>query len=282
MSVFMRQRWLRLSASLFAVGAAAVGCRQSPHDQAIGRAREAAAGAATPDQERLWREAADQGLVVGLDRVSTAERAVAARRQQSAATSPPRGGPPATQAPSLVIPPDVEGHLRVVSAPRLSRNAFSGMAKVDAPPGDRIVLNIGGSEPLVLLARAGQKPIAVGQNELVQLTYLPSTDGGAPDEEIVLRTAAGSGIGRVIKSGPGPITLNERLFGVFATQEKAPNAQTVWVRVGDTSLQTVRVGQIVQFGNVSVLLVGNDAPIRGRASPEGGPPYLIHLLVWSP
>jgi hypothetical protein len=277
----LRQRWLRLSAAVFAVGAAAVGCRQSPNDQAVGRARDAAAVAANPDQERLWREAADQGLVVGLDRVPPADRAVAARRQQSSVASTPRGGPPGPQAPSLVIPPDVEGHLRVVSAPELSGKGFSGAARVVGPPGDQLVLNLGGPQQLVLLARAGKKPIAVGENEEVRLTYMPRIDRRAPDEQLVLRTKAGSGIGRVIQSGREPITLTVPLFGVLATQKGAPDARTVYVGLGDASLQTVTIGQTVQFGNVFVMLVGSDAGI-GERSPDGGPPFLIHLLVWSP
>jgi hypothetical protein len=284
----------RFGLSLFVViGLAGVGCRQGS-DTAPEIARSVARVAAIPDQERLWREAADQGLAVGLERLSIIDRPVVSRRQPGTAAPPspragqpppppsPGGGQQPSQAPPLTIPPEIDSQIRIVSAPPVG-SGFTGAATVVAAADDQLTLALGQAGNLVVLARAGKKPIPVivGKEE-VRLAYSPRRSPRAADEMLVIRTASGKGIGRVVQTGAKPITLTVPFYGVVATQVDVADPWSVNVRVSGVPPRILPMGTTVQLGNLFVRLVGAYARSEGRKGPAGGAPYQINILVWSP
>jgi hypothetical protein len=180
-----------------------------------------------------------------------------------------------------VIPPRVETQIRILTAPEVGPDGYSGAATVMGASGDRLELFLDNKlGALVMLARAAKAPIPVSLKEQVRLVYIPRRDLRRPEEMLVIRTAAGKGIGRVIQGAAARIEkLTVPLFGVTAVQE--PNS-SVTLRLGNDQAQGLVPGGTARLGDVFVRVVASYARTGTAAAAAEGPPYLLNLLVWSP
>jgi hypothetical protein len=231
--------------------------------------------APTPDQARLWSEAADQGLTAGLDRVPVADRPIQPRQRAVASSQ-------TTPANPVVIPPPVQTSVRIISRPTLATlgpDGFSGPANVTAANGDRIELDLGQGRTLTVLARAAGNVIRTSPNEKVELTYKVRTDPRVPNDVLALKAASGDGIVQVVQGGIGPVALAVPLFALRAEQVGKPSTVSVAVRVGDVS-RIMEPGETAQVGGLTVRLVGSTAVTGDRAARIEGSPYTINLIAW--
>lgn len=259
-------------------------CRPTPAQRSVEIARDIAA-LETPAQQRLWRDAATAGAAVGLDRLAVVARPVSPRLHAAGAS--PAAAPAPPQA-SVVIPPEVQSQLRIVSAPPLS-TAYTGTARVVAKSGDRLEFDFGGPGRLVVLARAGGTPIPVDVNEQVQLVYAPRATPRANDETLVIRTRAGKGIGRVIRGADAPVSVTVPLFGITGSNAiyappaaAAAESSGVDIVVPGGAPRRVQTGETVPFGPLFVMVIASHARPQPRAGSGESPAYLVNLLVWSP
>ena len=249
------------------------GCsRQTPAQQAADAARHLADTAATPDQARLWREAADQGLAVGLEQAPAAGGLVA-RRVTATAVSQQIVPQP------VIIPEGVQTAVRILAAPAVVPAGFNGTATVVGVDGYRIELDFGQQERLVLLARAGGKPIATQSRDRVQVEYRTRRDPRTPGDILAIRTEAGGGIVQAVQGGNEWVTLTVPLFRLTARQSGSPQAMTVDVGVGDAH-RTMREGETAQVGGLNVTVIGSSAHTGEAAERIEGSAYTLNLIAW--
>lgn len=246
--------------------------RQTPARQAADTARREATVAATAEQARLWREAADKGLTAGLQRLPVVERPVE-RRSQSQAVSQQVPAQP------VVIPAGVLSAVRILAAPALSAEGFVGSAAVRSVADDRLDLDLGLQRILAVLARAGGKPIPTSAGDTVQVDYHVRTDPRVPRDVLAIRTTAGKGIVSVVQGGNGPVTVTVPLFGLTARQIGSPPSMSVDVGVGDAH-RTMAAGETAQIGGLNVTLLGSSAYTGESAERIEGSPYSINLIAW--
>jgi len=245
-------------------------CRQTPAQQSAEMARRVAALATTPEQARLWRDAADHGLTPGLQRLPVVAQPV----QQ-----PPAGARAVSQqvpAQPVVIPVGVVSAVRVLAAPPAD---FDGSAAVVDVAGDRLELNLGRQQTLRVLARAGGKPIPTRKGERVRVEYQVPSDPRTGRAVVAIRTQAGNGIVSLVQGGDGPVTASVPLFGLSAKQVGKLPLMSVDVGV-DSSHQTMTAGETSQVGGLTVTLLSSSAHTRDEAGRIEGSPYSINLIGW--
>ena len=264
----MRAVW---AAALAVTVVAASGCtRDTPARQASDAARRLA-DRATEGQARLWLEAADQGLAVGLERAPASEGLVG-RRVAATALSQQIVPQPVS------IPEAVQTAVRILAAPA-APDGYKGAATVVAVDVYRIELDFGRPERLVLLGRAGGNPIAMQPADRVQLEYRTRRDPRTPWDILAIRTATGRGIVQAAQGGNERVTLTVPLFELTARQTGNPPAMTVDVGVGDAH-QTMRVGETAQVGGLNVTLLGSSAYTGDAAERIEGSAYTLSLIAW--
>lgn len=252
-----------------------LGCRQTPERQAGDTAEKASQVAVSPEQQRLWKQAAEKGNTPGLDRVPIAQRPVDDRQRPPSPSASPAQRPPTT------IAPRAETEIRILVHPNAD---FTGAATVSGVPGDQIQLTLANGGTLTVLARVAGAQLRVASGETVQVAYqFPPMPHGPQDagSVIAIRTAAGLGIAHVIRGGTNPVTMAVPLFGVTASQNpKEP--QLLEVRAGPSAAAPpMRMGATRQVGDVIVQIVEVNAPEQGvKPGQLDGPPYALNVMVW--
>jgi len=251
-------------------------CGRSPESKI---ARQLSALATTPEQRRLWREAADQNLAIGVTRLDKPQLPVR-RRQPSTVTNH------AIPAQSVInsIPATVTSAVQIGSTAGLVNANFSGPATVtdvDAT-GERISLDLGQKRTIRLQARAGGNALGVMRGEMVQVVYRSrnGNDRFNRQQILAMRATNGKGIARISETGDGPIKVTIPLFDLEITQGTASVATTVNVRVG-TDRGIAVAGKTVQIGAMYVALVMSRAVTGPEAVTLEGSPYAVELIAWS-
>jgi len=262
-----RRVWLALGIGGCALFGA---CRQTPAQQSAERARRVAALATTPEQARLWRDAADHGLTPGLQRLPVVARPVQQPRGSARAVSQQVPAQP------VVIPDGVVSAVRVLAAPPVD---FDGSAAVVDFSGDRLELDLGRQQTLRVLARVGGKPILTRKGERVRVLYQVGSDPRTPRTVVAIRTDSGNGILSLIHGGDKPVTASVPLFRLSAKQVGQPPSMRVDVGVG-SSHRTMTAGETAQVGGLTVTLLGSSAHPGENAGRIEGSAYSINLIGW--
>jgi hypothetical protein len=268
---------MRMQTFVMAAGALVLlsGCaRQTPPADARGRAERLSEQAASPDQARLWREAAARGTAAGIEQLSVPARGVETRAR---VTPPNRAGAEQT---AVNLPTGVQGAARILAAPAIE-GGFNGQAEVLKVDGERIDLNLGQQRLLSIQARAAGRPLQIKAGERAQVDYRVRDDPFDRQRIMAVRTTAGDGVVTVLDSGTKPVSVQVPLFRLVATQTGQPanGSMPVEVRVGDVR-RMMATGQIADFSGVTVGVQASSALVGADAFRAEGNPYSIDLVAW--
>jgi hypothetical protein len=237
--------------------------------------------ATTPEQARLWQQAADQAQAPGLTNVEQADRPVATRQ--------PSTGPNSSiqlQGTGL-IPANVTSAIRILATSGLQNGEFAGPAvvrDVDAS-GERLLLDLGNNRSVTLQARTGGRPLGVKRNDTVTVDYRAGEDGDNRRQIVAVRAPGGAGVARITETGSRPLTVSVPLFSLVATQYAAEPgrgvaAARVDVHVGSEQ-RPLPAGASTQIGGVTVVIVANRVPSTAPAARlVEGSPYALEIVVW--
>jgi hypothetical protein len=263
------QTFVALGGALLLSGCA----RQTPPSDARGRAERVSEQAASPDQARLWREAAEKGTTAGIEQIVVPDRPIEGRVR---VTLPSRG--PAVQA-VVSLPSDIQGAARILAAP--AEGGFNGQAEVLKVDGERIELNLGPQGLLSIQARAGGRPLQIKAGERAQVDYRVRDDPYDRQQILALRTAGGDGVVTVLETGTKPVSVQVPMFRIAASQAGRPanGSMAVDVRVGDMR-RTMTTGQIADFSGLTVGVRASSAFTGADAFRVEGNPYSIDLVAW--
>jgi hypothetical protein len=249
------------------------GCRRSP-DSKI--AAQLSAQATTPEQTRLWQQAADQRLATGLQKLEKTDRPVTAR-QSSAVANQAVG----TQSVSPSFPTSVANALRITSTAGLDNANLSGPATVtdvDAS-GEQLTLDLGNKKTITFIARIGGRPFGVARAAKLSVEYHARDQRLNRLQILAVRAMDGTGIARITETGRKPLTVSVPLFDLEATQS-GQSYTSVDVRVG-SARRTLAPGDTTQVGGMTVGVIAS----RGLTGPDAktleGSPYAIELIAWS-
>jgi len=252
-------------------GCARITAARPPRD-AKGTAERVADLAASPEQGRLWREAAAEDKAKGLEQVPTVEQPVQPRARATVATRP-------AASQSVEFPPSLVAGLRILAASGLGDGTFSGPALVRRSEKERLELDLGQGRTLTLIARVRGGPMRAQPGQRAQVFYSVNFDPLDRREIVALRIETGDGIASILETAKRPVRVQVPLFELAATQVGAPEGGTmrVEVRIGGRA-QVLRQGQIVEFSE-SGLTVGLVASLARETS--DGNPYAIRLVIWA-
>ena len=251
------------------------------------RASRQVADHATPDQARLWRDAADRNLAPGLEKLSVPANAID-RRQRGR-------GPVASQAAQSsrgVIAPAVRSAVRIVKAPVPDLPPFAGVARVVRVTNEEIELALQGNarvgEPqnLVFVARIEYQPLSTQLNEELRVEYRSheSNDPFDVQQILAVKTKDGDGIVRVGVGGRSLVSVSVPLFQLIASQLAGTPPGQVDVSVSGVHGK-VQPGQIVEVGQApgAALCVGLLSSRAYSGADVGrleGSPYWFDLVAW--
>jgi len=263
-----RQNLVALAALVVLAGCA----RQSPPADAQGRAQAISQQAASPEQARLWQEAAQKGAAVGIDQVAVPAQPIVERSRVM-----PVARPAATQTVAP-LPASIQGAARILSAPPV--DSFTGEANVVSVDGERIELSLG-QRVLTIQARAGGGPLQIKAGERAQVDYRVRDDPADRQRILAVRTAGGDGVITALDSAAKPVSLQVSLFRLVASQTGTPanGSMPVEVRVGDVR-RTLTAGQSADVGGVTVGILASTALTGADAFRAEGNPYAIDLVAW--
>lgn len=251
-----------------------IGCSVGQEPDSTRRANQLADLAPDPSQAALWRKVAESEAGAGLEDLPLQENPISNRQR---VVIPDQRLAPAERLPSL---DEVVVTVLVVSGPALEEGRFVGSAEVTEVDGERLALDLGGDEPLVLLVRVREGPLRVEQGEQVELEYEPLVDIHAARELIALR-ASNDEVLSVLESSDEPIRLTVESFGLTARQLDGGKTPPVDVTVEDTT-ERFSQGDIRRFPNgLVVALVASEALTGADAHRAEGNPFAIRLLAWA-
>ena len=237
-------------------------------------ARRFAAEAVTPEQSRLWEQAAQRGTP-GLERLPIPARPLQRRNPAGAAAQ-------ALPAVTPTLPPGAVTVARVVAASETGPWEFSGKATVLDVSGDRVNVSLDAGRTLSFLARLGGKPLGVAAQQVVDLTFKSRPGIFNRQQILAIRTASGQFIAAAVENGNAPVSVSVALpsLTMVASQTGQPfnGAMNVVVTVnGDKG--DVSPGRSAQIGGVSVNLLGSLARAAGAAGADSGA-YSLDLIAW--
>ena len=231
--------------------------------------------ATTPEQARLWQQAAGADVARGLEKLPAAEQPVAPRPR---ITVTDRKVPSVAPA-SAGVPTGV----RILIAPRLPEGTFFGVAKVLRAEGDQLELDLGNERILTLEARAAGASLRATTGGSGRLDLRLRDDPQARQEIVAVRLSDADGILSVLETGAEPVTVEVPLFELTARQvgETKDNTMRVEVRVGAQSA-TLAQGQTAEFpgSRLVVGVVSSSAYTGAAAGRAEGMPFAIRLLAW--
>ena len=265
----MGQRILSLVA-VVAVAVVAIVWWQRPP----GIARRFAAEAVTPEQGRLWEQAAQRGTP-GLEGLQIPARPLQ-RREPAGATA--QAVPSATP----TLPPGAVTVARVVAASETGPWEFSGKATVLDVIGDRVNVSLDAGRTLSFLARVGGQPLSVGAKQVVDLMFKSRPGVFNRQQILAIRTASGQFLASAVENGDAPVSVSVALpsLTMVASQTGQPfNGAMNVVIVVNGDKGDVSPGRSAQIGGVSVNLLGSLARVTGAAAADSGA-YSIDLIAW--
>ena len=244
----------------------------APKDTA-GVAEEASKLATTPEQKRLWKEAAARNQ--GLESVPRPDDAVADRR--SVAPSNQKIAPKAQQ-----IPASVRGGV-IVMSPRTDDAPFAGSARIRNVQGERIELDLGGPQArtIAVVARAAGRALRLRAGEVAQVEYRTQSDPHDRQEILAMRTASGDGVVSVTDSDTQPVNVSVRLYNLVARQvgDVADSRMNVEVRVGN-AVRVLRPGEIADVGGLTVGIKASNAYSASEMHAVESNPFALDLIAW--
>jgi hypothetical protein len=228
----------------------------------------------TPAQQRLWKQAADQGVTRGVLRLDKTNRPVRARQSSTVANRaiPQRGAGP-------YFPPTVTSAVRITTTSGLANADYQGPARVTTvdPSGEGLTLDFGNNKTITFQARVGGQTLGVMSGESVSVDYRARSERFNRRQIIAVRAPNGRGIARVTETGAGSLKVSVPLFNLAASQG---TGTSVDVSVGSAS-KTMMPGETAQIGAVTVNLIASRAVTGQDALTLEGSPYGIELIAWS-
>jgi len=232
--------------------------------------------AATPEQARLWKEAVEKAAASGLEKAPLAEHPVAPRQRVVAQNRVAQGKP-------FQFPRELVAGIRVVSAPAVDGDRFSGTAQVVRAEGEQLELDLGQRRILTLVARARGGPLRARVGEKTELDYRVKEDPFERRLILALRMENGDGVMSVLESGRKPVSVPIPMFDLSAMQVGKPekNVMDVEVRVG-RERKVLAQGQVAEFpgSRLTVGLVASVAYTGADVYRAEGNPYAIQLVAW--
>ena len=267
----MKRESLVLILPMLSLGVQA--CQRPPERR---MATELSKLATTPEQARLWQQAADQGIAAALLKLERPGESVRSRQTSSAANQA------IPQAQGSVIPAGVVGGLRIISTSGLANAEFVGPARIVAVTGEQLSLDLGNKRTITFQARVDGQALGVSPGQTVRLEYRVRNERFNRRQIVAVRAPAGPGIARITETGPSPVSVSVSSFGLVATQVRARNGAytNVDVRVG-TDRKTIAPGDIAQIGGMTVGLMASRGTSGREARTIEGSPYSIELIAWS-
>jgi len=246
-------------------------------------ANELSQRSSTPEQKRLWQQAADQKQAPGLTNLEQGSQPVQARQLVTAADQaiPPQG--------TGLLEPNVKSAVRIVATAGL-QDEYGGLATVKGinNNGEQLLLDLGNNRSVMLQARVDGKALVLPLNAGVTIDYRVRNDESNRRQIFALSGPNGVGVARITETGPMPIAVSVPLFMMEAKQSVPPSGRgggglaqaVVDIRVGGTQ-QTLTSGQTAQVGGVTVTVLGSRSPTGTRVDRllEGGA-YSLELIAW--
>jgi hypothetical protein len=227
-----------------------------------------------PEQQRLWKQAADQGMARGVLRLDKTDRPVRARQSSAVANraTPQRGVGP-------YFPPTVTSAVRITTTAGLANADYQGPAKVTTvdASGEGLTLDFGNNKTITFQARVGGQTLGVMSGDSVSVDYRARSQRFNRRQIIAVRAPSGRGIARVTETGSGSLKVSVPLFNLAASQG---TGTSVDVSVG-TASKTMIPGETAQLGAVTVNLIASRAVTGQDALTLEGSPYGIELIAWS-
>lgn len=256
-------------------------CAPTPTDKppkdSAGTAQALSQLATTPEQARLWTEAAGTGTAAGLEKIPVAEHPVQLRKRVVAPDQAIKPRP-------VGLPEGLRAGIRIVGAPALKEDSFSGTVQVRSVDAERLELDLGQQRILTLYARVRGGPMRAQAGQKAELDYRVRDDPFDRRQVVALRVETGDGIASILEGGSEPVTVQIPLFQLVASQVGKPEEGTmaVEVQIGSTK-QVLTQGQIVEFPEhrLTVGVVASSAYVGADAYRAEGNPYAIRLVAWS-
>ena len=236
-------------------------------------ADEASKLAATPEQERLWKEAASRSSQPAVQTPKT-EDAVTERQEANVAQ-----GKAAEKMPQ--IPPNVTGAVIMMDAPPLKTPSYRGAARVASVDGPQVELQLGDVGRIAFVARAAGLPLALSEGEAAQVEYRSQDDPQDRQEILAVKTAAGDGIVSIVDSDTKPVSVTVALYNLVARQvgEARDSTMDVEVRVGNAS-KVMKAGEVANLGGLTVGLRASGAYQGADVYRIEGNPFTLDLVAW--
>jgi len=236
----------------------------------------------TPEQKRLWQQAADQKQAPGLTNLDQGNQPVQARQL---VTPPDQAIPPQGTG---MLAPNVKSAVRIVETAGL-QNEYGGPATVTGinNNGEQLLLDLGNNRSVMLQARVDGKALSLLPNAAVTIDYRVRNDESNRRQIFALSGPNGVGVARITETGPMPIAVSVPLFLMEAKQSvppagrgRGPAQAVVDIRVGGVQ-QTLTGGQTAQVGGVTVTVLASRSPTGTRVDRllEGGA-YSLELIAW--
>lgn len=250
-------------------------CQRAPDlpRDAKSRAEALSRLASTPEQARLWKDAAENNKAQGLEKVPIVERPVQPRRQVVVANKPVVAVQPSG------LPEGLVAGVRVVAAPGLDEGTFTGRVRIRAVDGERLEVEVDPRRILTIFARARGGPLRVRAGDSAQLHYSSSYNPLDRRQIVALRIDTGDYILSALETGRGPVTVQVPLLKFVATQVGRPTAGTMDVEVQIRGERRVLAqGRIVEFG-VARASVGIMSSLAAPVS--DGNPYALRVVAWA-
>lgn len=237
----------------------------------------------TPEQKRLWQQAADQKQAPGLTNLDQSSQPVQARQltPTSSQAIPPQG--------SGLLDPNVKSALTIVETAGL-QNEYGGLATVKGitSNGEQLLLDLGNNRSVTLQARVDGKPLSLLPNAGITIDYRVRNDESNRRQIFALSGPNGVGVARITETGAMPIAVTVPLLLLEARQSVPPSGRgrggvaqaVVDIRVG-AAQQTLTSGQSAQVGGVNVTVLASRSPTGTRVDRllEGGA-YSLELIAW--
>lgn len=239
-----------------------------------GAAEKASELATTPEQQRLWKEAAARKHQ-GLETVSRPDDPVVDRKhaeasQQKVAQKVPQ------------IPASVRGAV-IVMTPGGDFAPYAGTARIRSIQGERIELDLAAPQArtIALVARAAGRSLRMRAGEQAQVEYRSQSDPHDRQEILAIRAAGGDGVVSVTDSDTQPVNVSVRLFGLVARQvgEAQNSRMNVEVRVGN-AVRVLRPGDIADVGGLTVGIKASNAYGPSEMHAVESNPFALDLIAW--
>ncbi len=225
--------------------------------------------ATDPAQAELWAQVAATGSAPGLTQLTITGSPVATHAQLKVPET-------AVESRTEPFPEDVATAVTVVASPPLEEG-FTGKGQLKAVEGEFLTLDLGLSSAVQLQVKAGGRPLPLEAGQPVEVgLQLPEPPNMAM---LLTLTTAQQRFGLVSGVGGGPVQLQLPGLGVTALQGE--DGRSVQVTVGETTQRAVEGQTTLDFGDVTVEVLGSVVLPKTSAGVVPGPPYRLEIAAWS-